>query len=143
MSSTGTSVRTTIADIIAQREAARKKIGDAQAALKAEIQSIRDDAFGRPVTAEEQADIDKHFQAIDKLTEADTQVARATVQLLNQSAEAQKLAAAIDGVNNDMKKTLDDVKGIAARVGNVNHVIQQIDGVLAEVLKLAKMFPLV
>jgi methyl-accepting chemotaxis protein len=125
----------TIAQIIAQRDAARKKTTDAQNALKAEIQTIQDRAFGRPLTAEESADIAKHFVAIDKLTETDKHLALTTVQLLNQSGEAKKLADAIDRVNQGMQKSLDDVKSIAKKIGDVDRVIQQVDGVASEVLK--------
>ena len=132
--------KNTIADIIAQRDKARTAIFTAEAALDTQIQAIKDNGFSRPLTAGEISDIGRLFAAIGALAGMEQELAFVTVRSLNESAEAKRLANVVDGLNKTLKEKLDDVKDIATKVGKVGSVIKQVDGVLADVLKLLKVF---
>jgi hypothetical protein len=129
----------TIQQIEATAQTARNAIATLQKKLQAEQREINRTAFfaKRPLTAEEQAELNEIGIAFKKSNDALVELAFVTLQNLDNSAEVQNLQKRMDGINTGLSVDLDKLKQIEALSASAARVADTVAKVATEVAKLA------
>ena len=132
--------RDTIKEILASRDQARDAIYKAERALDTQREKIKDNAYNRDLTTDEIDKIGKINATIGSLGAAEDELVIVTVQSLNQSREAKRLASVAAAMNKDLAKRKTEIQGVAKTIKQIGAVIKAIDAVVAGALKLATLF---
>jgi len=129
----------TIEQIEAKAQTARNAIATLQKKLQAEQREINRTAFfaKRPLTAEEQTELNEIGIAFKKSNDALVELAFVTLQNLDNSAEVQNLQKRMDGINTGLSVDLDKLKQIEALSASAARVADTVAKVATEVAKLA------
>ncbi len=123
--------------IIDQGTEARRRLGDLDNQIEAEIQSLRQKAFQekRALTEEEQAQRRTLRAAQAECRDAFALLALDRLTLIDQSPEIKRLSAELARVNAGLKADLDElqtIKAVAAQAAQVADALVQVVTALAK-----------
>jgi small-conductance mechanosensitive channel len=98
------------------------------------------DSAGDKFTKEEEAELKKIADLIDVMQKKRQKLALANVQQLNSAAEVQGLIDTMNGINADLKASLDNVQKVAATLKKINAAIKNIDQIVGGLVRILASF---
>lgn len=141
MSPASGDVPSTIAEVLAKRDAALAELDAKARLMEDEKQAIqaRARAQKRNLTPEESANFVKLNEALDVFGDARVEIKLIAVDDAVQSQEAKDLADSLAKVNGEVKKKLDHVANISQQLKKVAEVLASIQSIVSALTRLAAL----
>ena len=124
-----------IAEIAAQRDAARAALGAAYDKLFAQKQIYLSNP--PPLDA---AKLQGYDDGLTALLQAKSDISASAADEIENSAEAKALADQIDKINTDLKAAANKINGVAGKITEIGTAVQQVTNLVSGALALAAMF---
>ena len=125
-----------IQNIVNKSNAMHQQLDTQRNEKEPQIQAI-EAAKPPPLPAADLDQIDRLNAAIDALSALDDIVSIDTIQALEDSDAARSMAADIKSANANLKTALDQVSKTAQQIQNAAKFIQQVDGIVQNLIKLS------
>ena len=124
-----------IAEIAAQRDAARDALGAAYDKLFAQ----KDIYLSNPPPLDP-AKLQGYDDGLAALLQAKADVSAVAADAIENSADAKALADQIDKINTDLKAAANKINGVAGKINEIGAAVKQVTDLVSGALALAAMF---
>lgn len=126
-----------IRSVLSARDALLKNMNQAAAKLDGIRETIKDAAYGRALTPDEQSKIAEINAAMGSLLAAHRDLVLMTYISLGRSDEVTRLRNLVDGISNDLKTRTEKVSQVVKNLAEFAKIVNGVSAVLTNLGKLA------